>query len=109
ILLALGSAPLGRELHSALPLLDLVAQPLDPVRLPDQLAATARRHGGPVKVVLIVPRKDANHHVTDHALPPMKWQPEWDNDHEMPFGWSSPLAIPQLGLAYSVTSRVVDV
>jgi regulator of sigma E protease len=45
----------------------------------------------------------------DHRLTPIEWQDRWDSDEEVPLSLSSPLAIPQLGLAYWVLSQVVEV
>jgi regulator of sigma E protease len=39
----------------------------------------------------------------------MEWDERWDNDVEVSLGASSPMAIPQLGVAYWVLSQVVEV
>jgi regulator of sigma E protease len=85
--------------------------PLDPVRLPSQLAAAARLHPGKKKkwVTVIVPRPDHAHQLTAHALEAMEWDASWDDDNEVSSYVGSPLAIPQLGIAYWVTSRITDV
>src|SRR5262249_8675257 len=42
-------------------------------------------------------------------LGPVDWDDSWDGAAETPFRRSSPLSVPQLGLAYWVNSRVVAV
>ena len=42
-------------------------------------------------------------------LPAVPWDDSWRFDEEDPVGRSSPMAIPQLGLAYQVDSTVAEV
>ena len=84
---------------------------LDPERLPDQLAREAAETPGKKKVVLTVRRgpSEENHMAKDITLEPAEWEDRWDNDDEVPITASSPLAIPQLGLAYRILSTIVEV
>jgi membrane-associated protease RseP (regulator of RpoE activity) len=84
---------------------------LDPERLPDQLARKAAETPGKKKVVLTVRRgpSEENHKAKDITLEPADWDDRWDNDDEIPMSASSPLAIPQLGLAYRILSTIVEV
>jgi regulator of sigma E protease len=87
--------------------------PLDPVRLPDDLArkAAAAPKGAAIEVTLTVRRWDT----TDkpHAQAPvtlrMGWDRRWADDLEVPISPADPTAVPELGLAYRVESRVVRV
>jgi membrane-associated protease RseP (regulator of RpoE activity) len=83
---------------------------LDPERLPDQLARKAADTAGKKKVILTVRRgqSEANH-TAKITLEPADWDDRWDNDDEVPISAFSPLAIPQLGLAYRVLSTIVEV
>jgi membrane-associated protease RseP (regulator of RpoE activity) len=84
---------------------------LDPERLPDELRQKARTPGKK-KVILTVRRPEASgdhNESRDLTLPAVEWQQSWDADDEVPITTPSPLAIPQLGLAYWVTSQVVEV
>jgi len=81
---------------------------LDPERLPDELAKEAARTPGKKKVILTV-RRESNHQKETLTLKAAAWEDRWDNDREVPLSLSSPLAIPQLGLAYWVLSQIVEV
>jgi membrane-associated protease RseP (regulator of RpoE activity) len=84
---------------------------LDPERLPDQLTRKAGQTRGKKRVVLTVRRapSESSHTAKDLTLDPVEWEERWDNDDEVPLSASSPLAIPQLGLAYWVLSTIVEV
>jgi membrane-associated protease RseP (regulator of RpoE activity) len=84
---------------------------LDPERLPFQLAQAAAKHPGKKKVILTVRREpsEANRTTKDVTCDPVPWDDGWDNDEEAPLGAGSPLAIPQLGVAYWVHSQIVEV
>jgi regulator of sigma E protease len=89
------------------------AEALDPVRLPSQLAAAARRQPKDDKWVTLTvrraPKGQQNQTRKPKPLGPMKWDwKTWDDCNEMPFLPSSPLSIPQLGIAYWVTSRISE-
>ncbi|MGL4555711.1 MAG: site-2 protease family protein, partial [Gemmataceae bacterium] len=86
----------------------------DPVRLPDALYAAV--HRAPKE------RPAADHSVVfkvrvtiDHdkrgekELPPIRWDDTWGPGDEAPIGPSSPMSIPQVGVAYQVDSTVVEV
>jgi RIP metalloprotease RseP len=84
---------------------------LDPERLPFELRQTAARTSGKKNVILTFRRgpSSPNHMAEEHTLPPVEWDESWDNDEELPSSASSPLPIPQLGVAYWVLSQVVGV
>jgi regulator of sigma E protease len=79
---------------------------LDPERLPDELARAAAKRSGKKMVLLTIRREPSD---KDIDLEPVEWDPRWDNDRELPLSPGSPLAIPQLGVAYWVLSQVVAV
>jgi regulator of sigma E protease len=85
---------------------------LDPVRLPWEL--NKRIHADPKRdikkwrVVLTVERT-ADHTQNSITLEPMRWDDSWKPGAESPARGSSPLSIPQLGIAYQVDSTVVEV
>lgn len=85
----------------------LVFDELDPERLPDQLYAAAQRASGKKQVTLRVRRPATGESEMD--LPPADWDRSWDYDREKPVSVGAPLAIPQLGLAYYVESRIFKV
>lgn len=82
----------------------------DPVKIPFVLAQRAAARpvrGQPVKVRIEVVRFDPQKG-TDVIAPPleMQWDDSWDLQEDVPFSAASPMSIPQLGLAYWVTSTV---
>jgi regulator of sigma E protease len=79
-------------------------KPLDPVRLPDELEQWAARQTGPHKVLLTVVRQ-VGHAPADVSLE-LSWDDHWRYDHEVPVYAISPLAIPELGLAYRIENVV---
>jgi membrane-associated protease RseP (regulator of RpoE activity) len=98
-LVAIGKSELDKKV--------VQAEPLDPVRLPFQLARAARKYPGKKTVTLIVARKDDDHRDgQDHALTGLAWDENWDSSGEIIADENSPMSIPQLGLAYWVTSEV---
>lgn len=84
---------------------------LDPERLPFQLIQAANKRPGRKRVVLTVRREPSKSDRTpkDITLAPVAWDDHWDNDMEVPLGAGSPVAIPQLGVAYAVLSQIVEV
>jgi membrane-associated protease RseP (regulator of RpoE activity) len=84
---------------------------LDPERLPFQLAHEAAAHDGKKNVILTVRPEpsESNRNPQGRTCPPVPWDARWDNDLEVPLSVASPLAIPQLGLAYWVSSQIVQV
>jgi membrane-associated protease RseP (regulator of RpoE activity) len=83
---------------------------LDPERLPFELVQAARQPGKK-KVILTVRREPSDADRTSKDIPctPVEWDERWDNDREAPLGFGSPLAVPQLGVAYWVLSQIVEV
>jgi regulator of sigma E protease len=84
---------------------------LDPVRLPFDLAEAAKKGQGKKQVVLTVLRQNPDTHEAQGltTLPAADWDTAWDHSEEVPFSAASPLSIPQLGIAYWVTSIVAKV
>jgi regulator of sigma E protease len=83
----------------------------DPVRLPFDLARAAAARPGVPMVTLTVKRSNADNHKDDdlQTLGPVPWDASWDFSEETPVSRFSPVSIPQLGLAYWVTSTVQEV
>jgi membrane-associated protease RseP (regulator of RpoE activity) len=81
---------------------------LDPARLPFELVQAAAKQRGKKKVILTV-RRDADRAAKDITCEPVEWDESWDNDTETALGPASPLAVPQLGVAYWVLSQIVEV
>jgi membrane-associated protease RseP (regulator of RpoE activity) len=80
---------------------------VDPLRLPDELRAWA--HGREkVMVTLTVLRTDNGKERAPKTLPPVEWDKRWEFDNEQPLAATSPLAIPELGLAFRVETRVEE-
>jgi regulator of sigma E protease len=89
---------------------EALAGPLDPVRLPDQLYdhvhKDPKRDPNKWQVRLTV-KRHPGHDQETKALPPMDWDDSWKPGDDGPLAPASPLAIPQLGLAYRIDSMVV--
>lgn len=80
----------------------------DPMRLPDvlaRLAAQAKKDGCKVQVTATVLRLFGKEQ-KEKALEPMDWDDSWDFQLEVPVSLTSPLSIPQLGIAYRVKTMV---
>ncbi|MCI0459188.1 MAG: site-2 protease family protein, partial [Gemmataceae bacterium] len=87
-------------------------KPLDPVRLPSQLRAWARRMEGKEReVVLTVRRHDqqnaAQQFVTRTLT--LTWDATYEDNSELPMSLNSPLSIPGLGIAYQIKTTVAAV
>src|SRR5260370_296711 len=81
---------------------------LDPVRLATDLRRWAS--GRPEVEVILTVRRVKDHEDGAHeSLQPVKWDSSWEFDRENPRGISSPLAIPELGIAYQVNTTVEHV
>jgi regulator of sigma E protease len=85
----------------------LALEDLDPERLPYQLRHAAAAEPGPKVVVLAVKRPGSSQERT--VLPPADWDDSWDYDIEEPLSVAAPLPVPQLGLAYYIEDRIVEV
>jgi RIP metalloprotease RseP len=83
---------------------------LDPVRLPWALAKRIDELGSSRCQVRLVVKRTQNHNAENTTeLKPMSWDPSWSLEEEAPISPSSPLSIPQLGIAYQVESTVAAV
>jgi regulator of sigma E protease len=82
-------------------------QQLDPDRLPEQLKQWARGIKGEKKVYLGIRRhRDQPGQQYDELVKPLDWDDEWTFDRQLATSPLSPQAIPELGLAYQVTTTV---
>jgi regulator of sigma E protease len=86
---------------------------LDPIRLPDQLREWAAKLQGQMAVTLKVRRPNVanplNREEVKHVTAVLAWDDSWKFDRERPIGPTSPLAIPELGIAYRVQTTVAGV
>ena len=86
---------------------------LDPVRLPYELEkrVVLASDRSQVHVVLTVKRYDPDTHLEggQTLTLTLRWDDQWRYDEELPFNPASPMAIPELGIAYRVESSVVEV
>jgi regulator of sigma E protease len=82
---------------------------VDPLRLPLALRRWAEKHEG-VKAAFVVVRDKDEKLAHEETLGPVAWDndPRWQFDQELPLGVRSPLAIPELGVAYRVEAIVED-
>jgi len=85
----------------------------DPVRLPEALYqlvhADPQRDPNKFQVVFKV-WATINHDASkERELPPIPWDDSWPLDEDAPQSPTSPMAIPQLGVAYRVESTIVEV
>jgi regulator of sigma E protease len=78
-----------------------------PLRLPDALRQWAEGRKG-VKAVLWVGAPKGTDELTVQQRPPVDWDTSvnWQDARDVPLNSTSPVAIPQLGLAYMVLTRV---
>jgi regulator of sigma E protease len=94
-------------------------RPLDPDRLPFDLAQEAAHMSAPARegapkpqaprVELTVLRRTAETLAKPTTLPAVAWDAGWDGAEETPLSTRAPLSVPQLGLAYRVQSTVTAV
>jgi regulator of sigma E protease len=87
------------------------AELIDPVRLPSELRHWVDRHPGGARAVLTVVHTNTKGE-REREKEPLKevpWDETWRFDIEQPGTPSSPLAIPELGLAYRIDTFVEDV
>ena len=89
---------------------DLPKGALDPVRLPFELerAVDPASDRSKVRVELTVNRW-GEHNEQKPVTLTVQWDDRWRFDQEMPFNPASPMAIPELGIAYRVESTIVEV
>jgi regulator of sigma E protease len=97
-----GEKPLGDALDE---------EHLDPVRLTFELEKRVELASdrSKVKVVLTIRRQDPGAlEATDRPVT-LDWDDHWRFDQELPFNPASPMAIPELGIAYRVESTAASV
>jgi RIP metalloprotease RseP len=90
---------------------------LDPLRLPHQLRQWSRRMAEAKKgderiVTLKVRRHQAFAEGPERRRlvnVPLRWESSWENQYDEPLSRTSPAAIPELGIAYQVRSKIVGV
>ncbi len=96
---------------------DVIERPLDPERLPFDLAKWAAEKTGERTVTLTVLRtnpppqdgKPGAHKERDRVPLTLKWDDSWRFNKEVPLGMSSPISVPELGLAYRIETTVEEV
>ena len=82
-------------------------QPLDPDRLPLQLKQWAQNKKGDKKVWIGIRRhRDQPGQQYDELVKQLDWDDDWTFDRQYPSSPSSPHSIPELGLAYQVTTTI---
>jgi regulator of sigma E protease len=79
----------------------ILANEMDPIRLPFQLQEWAAGHPGPKKVILTF--RGSSRQVT------LAWDESWFYQNEFPLGLKWSMSIPELGIAYQVETTVVEV
>jgi regulator of sigma E protease len=90
---------------------------LNPERLPFDLEQWATKNPGERMVTLKVLRTNPlppagnpdDHKELRRQTIQVRWDDSWRFDKEVPLGQSSPLAVPELGLAYRIETTVEDV
>ncbi len=78
----------------------IIANEMDPIRLPFQLEQWAASHPGPKKVVLTF--RASSRQVT------LPWDESWTYQVDLPLGLKWSMSIPELGIAYQVETTVVE-
>ncbi|MFL5244420.1 MAG: site-2 protease family protein [Gemmataceae bacterium] len=87
-----------------------ITEVLDPMRLPFELKKWADGRTNVKAAVTVYRLNSENHNEKElQTLKEVSWQPEWEFDEELSIGLASPLAIPELGLAYQVKTTIADV
>lgn len=88
----------------------LVIATIDPMRLPYELShRVAGVKDAKIQLSVLRPNPEKHRALEEKTLPPVVWDVSWNDNEEQPVGTSSPMSIPQLGLAYQVESTVVGV
>ncbi len=86
--------------------------PLDPVRLPYELeraAALPERIDPNEGHAVLTVNRWGEHNEQKPVTLTVSWDDRWRFDQELAFNPASPMAIPELGIAYRVESTVVEV
>jgi RIP metalloprotease RseP len=86
-----------------------VKEVLDPMRLPFELRLWANKHTEVNATVTVYRLNPENHKEEPQTLKPVPWESQWRYDDELSMGLSSPLAVPELGLAYLVKTTIARV
>jgi regulator of sigma E protease len=102
-----GDRIVGVELTAGTETFRVTERDLDPLRLPFVLRQWAQGRSN-VRAKLTVARNNAELHKDGERteLAEVPWDDGWRFDQEVPLGLASPLAIPELGLAYQVETLV---
>jgi regulator of sigma E protease len=82
----------------------VVEKDLDPVRLPFELKQWAHRAGGDRRVKLEVQREEEKSSITVF----LAWDDRFRYAVEPPLSFSSPMSIPELGIAYQIETTVEE-
>lgn len=83
-------------------------EPLDPVRLPTQLALWAES-GPPNYEILVTVLRSEGHEGSKPVPLKMVWQKDWDLYDNEPFKPDAPMGIAPLGIAYRVQNVIEEV
>jgi regulator of sigma E protease len=90
----------------------VIEKELDPVRLPWQLSQWSVRAASPTVTMTVVranPTNGESHTAQKTLTVHVPWDSSWRFNQEAPVAPSSPMSIPELGLAYLVETRIMDV
>jgi regulator of sigma E protease len=102
-----GDRIVGVELRDDSESFRVTERNLDPLRLPFELRRWAQGRSK-VRAKLTVARNNAELHKDGERteLAEVPWDESWSFDQEVPLGLASPMAIPELGLAYQVETLI---
>jgi RIP metalloprotease RseP len=78
---------------------------IDPVRLPSDLQRWTRGKSAVQARITVLRTKDHEEGASE-TLPAVDWDFSWEDDNEVPLKLRSPMAIPELGIAYQIQTTV---
>jgi RIP metalloprotease RseP len=81
---------------------------LDPVRLPSDLHRWAAGRSAVEAKITVLRTKDHEENAPE-PLPAVDWDFSWGDDCELPIKVRSPIAIPELGIAYQIQTTVESI
>jgi membrane-associated protease RseP (regulator of RpoE activity) len=84
---------------------DVEVRALDPARLPSDLHRWATGRSAVEAKITVLRTKDHEEGAPE-VLPPVEWDFSWQDDNEVPLKIRSPMAIPELGIAYQIQTTV---